>query len=118
MNTTDSAVRIRHLPSGIVVECQQERSQHQNRDKAMQMLRSKLYELELQKQQAEKDKLNAQKMKNEWGSQIRSYVLDDRWVKDLRTGFKVNNPDKVLDGDLDGFLKAFLMNNTVESEEA
>ena len=118
VNTTDSAVRIRHLPSGIVVECQQERSQHQNRDKAMQMLRSKLYELELQKQQAEKDKLNAQKMKNEWGSQIRSYVLDDRWVKDLRTGFKVNNPDKVLDGDLDGFLKAFLMNNTVESEEA
>ena len=117
VNTTDSAVRIRHLPSGLVVECQQERSQHQNRDKAMQMLRSKLYELELQKQQAEKDKLNSQKMKNEWGSQIRSYVLDDRWVKDLRTGHKVNNPDKVLDGDLNGFLKAFLMNKTVESVE-
>ncbi len=111
VNKTESAVRIRHLPSGVVVECQQERSQHLNREKAMQMLKSRLYQLELQRQFEERDKVEAQKMKNEWGSQIRSYVLDDRWVKDLRSGYKVNNPDKVLDGDLDGFLKAYLMMN-------
>ena len=117
VNKTESAVRVTHIPTGIVAECQQERSQHQNRDKAMQMLKSRLYELELEKKKAEKDKVEAGKMKNEWGSQIRSYVLDDRWVKDLRTGYKVNNPDKVLDGELEGFLKAYLMSNTVESEE-
>ncbi len=109
VNKTESAVRVTHIPSGIVAECQQERSQHQNRDKAMQMLKSRLYEVELEKQRSERDKIEAGKMKNEWGSQIRSYVLDDRWVKDLRSGYKVNNPDKVLDGELDGFLKAFLM---------
>jgi len=114
VNKTESAVRVRHLPTGLVAECQQERSQHQNREKALQMLKSRLYELELQKQLEERDKIEAQKMKNEWGSQIRSYVLDDRWVKDLRTGYKVNNPDKVLDGDINGFLKAYLMNQTVE----
>ncbi len=117
VNKTESAVRVRHLPSGLVVECQQERSQHQNRDKALQMLKSKLYELELEKQLAERDKIESGKMKNEWGSQIRSYVLDDRWVKDLRTGYKVNNPDKVLNGELDGFLKAYLMNKTIEGDE-
>lgn len=112
VNKTESAVRVTHEPSGIVVECQAERSQHKNRDKAMQMLRSRLFEAELEKQKAEKEKIESGKMKNEWGSQIRSYVLDDRWVKDLRSGHKVTNPDKVLDGDLDGFLKAFLMSQT------
>lgn len=116
VNRTESAVRVRHLPSGLVVECQQERSQIQNRETALKMLKSKLYELEIKKQQEEKEKVESGKMKNEWGSQIRSYVLDDRWVKDLRTGYKVHNPDAVLDGDLDGFLKAFLMNETVDTE--
>ena len=109
VNRTESAVRLRHLPSGVVVECQAERSQHQNRDRAMQMLKSRLYEIELRRRQEEKDKIEAGKSKIEWGSQIRSYVLDDRWVKDLRSGYKVHNPDAVLDGDLDGFLKAYLM---------
>lgn len=116
VNKTESAVRVTHAPSGIVVECQAERSQHKNRDKALQMLKSKLYEAELEKQRAEKDKIESGKMKNEWGSQIRSYVLDDRWVKDLRTNHKVTNPDKVLDGELDGFLKAFLMSQTEAKE--
>lgn len=118
VNKTESAVRVRHLPSGIVCECQQERSQIQNREKAMQMLKSRLFELELEKQKAEKDKLEATKMKNEWGSQIRSYVLDDRRVKDHRTGYQTPQTDAVLDGDLDGFLKAFLMNKTVEGAAA
>jgi peptide chain release factor 2 len=109
VNRTESAVRLRHLPTGLVAECQAERSQHQNRDRAMQMLKSRLYQLELRKRQEEKDKVEAGKSKIEWGSQIRSYVLDDRWVKDLRSGYKVHNPDAVLDGDLNGFLKAFLM---------
>lgn len=112
VNKTESAVRVRHLPSGIVCECQQERSQIQNREKAMQMLRSRLYERELERQKAEKEKVEAGKMKNEWGSQIRSYVLDDRRVKDHRTGYQTSQTDAVLDGDLDGFLKAFLMNKT------
>lgn len=118
VNKTESAVRVRHLPSGLVVECQQERSQHMNRDKALQMLKSRLYELELEKQLAEKDKVEAQKMKNEWGSQIRSYVLDDRRVKDHRTGHQTSQTDAVLDGDLDGFLKAYLMNDSVEGKES
>jgi peptide chain release factor 2 len=109
VNRTESAVRLRHLPSGVVVECQAERSQHQNRDRAMQMLKSRLYQIELRRRQEEKDKVEATKSKIEWGSQIRSYVLDDRWVKDLRSGHKVHNPDAVLNGDLDGFLKAYLM---------
>lgn len=109
VNKVETAVRVRHLPSGIVVECQQERSQLLNREKAIQMLRSRLYEIELEKQREERDKLEAQKMKNEWGSQIRSYVLDDRRVKDHRTGFETRNTDAVLDGKIDGFIKAFLM---------
>ncbi|MEM9991263.1 MAG: peptide chain release factor 2 [Bacteroidota bacterium] len=109
VNKTESAVRVRHLPTGLVAECQQERSQHMNREKAMQMLKSRLYELELQKQLAERDKVEANKMKNEWGSQIRSYVLDDRRVKDHRTNYQTSRTDAVLDGELDEFLKAFLM---------
>jgi peptide chain release factor 2 len=111
VNKVETAVRVKHIPSGIVVECQQERSQHMNRDKALQMLKSRLYEIELEKQRAERDKVEAQKMKNEWGSQIRSYVLDDRRVKDHRTNFETRNTDAVLDGRIDGFLKAFLMWN-------
>src|SRR5690625_6762474 len=87
-----------------------------NRDKALQMLRSKLYELELEKQRAEKDKLESQKSKNEWGLQIRSYVLDDRRVKDHRTDFETRNPESVLDGNLDDFIKAFLRSEENTSE--
>ena len=113
INKTESAVRVRHLPSGLVVECQQDRSQINNRATALKMLKSRLYELELQKQLAERDVIEANKMKNEWGSQIRSYVLDDRRVKDHRTGHQSNQTDYVLDGNLTPFLKAYLMNKTV-----
>lgn len=109
VNKTDSAVRLRHLPSGLVVECQEERSQHLNREKAIQMLKSRLYELELKRQREEREKVEATKMKNEWGSQIRSYVLDDRRVKDHRTQYQTSNTDAVLDGGIDEFLKAWLM---------
>ncbi len=111
VNKTESAVRVRHLPSGIVCECQTQRSQIQNRETALKMLKSRLYEEELRKKLEARDAIEAQKMKNEWGSQIRSYVLDDRWVKDLRTGFKSTNPDNVLDGDLNGFFKAYLLHS-------
>lgn len=109
VNKTESAVRVRHLPSGLVAECQEERSQHMNREKAMQMLRSKLYEKALEEQRVEKDKVEAGKMANEWGSQIRSYVLDDRRVKDHRSNYQTSQTDAVLDGNLDDFLKAYLM---------
>lgn len=115
VNKTESAVRVRHMPSGIVVECQQERSQHMNREKAIQMLKSRLYELELEKKRAEKQAVESTKMKNEWGSQIRSYVLDDRRVKDHRTGYQTSQTDAVLDGDLDEFLKAYLMHHESSS---
>ena len=111
VNKTESAVRVRHLPSGIVVECQEERSQHLNREKAITMLKSRLYEKELERQRAEKQQVEAGKMSNEWGSQIRSYVLDDRRVKDHRSNYQTSQTDAVLDGDLDQFLKAFLMHN-------
>ncbi len=118
VNKTESAVRLRHLPSGIVVECQSQRSQIQNRETAIKMLKSKLYERELQRQAEERDKIEANKTKNEWGSQIRSYVLDDRRVKDHRTGYQTNQTDAVLNGDIGEFLKAFLMNKvTTASEE-
>ncbi len=116
VNKTESAVRVRHLPSGIVVECQQERSQIQNREKALQMLKSRLYQQEIERKKAEKEKIEAGKMKNEWGSQIRSYVLDDRRVKDHRTGYQTSQTDAVLDGDIDAFLKAYLMNKAEDAE--
>lgn len=108
VNRTESAVRITHVPSGIVVQCQSERSQHANRDRAMKQLRAKLYELELQKRNAEKQALEASKSDIGWGSQIRSYVLDQSRIKDLRTGLEVGNPQAVLDGDLDPFIEASL----------
>lgn len=108
VNTTDSAVRITHAPSGIVVQCQNERSQHKNKDQAMKQLRAKLYELELQKQQAEQQVLEDSKSDIGWGSQIRSYILDDARIKDLRTGVETRNTQAVLDGDLDQFIEASL----------
>ncbi len=118
VNKTESAVRLRHLPSGIVVECQQERSQHLNREKAMQMLKSRLYEKEIEKRNAERDKVEAGKTKIEWGAQIRSYVLDDRRVKDHRSNHQTSNTDAVLNGDLYPFLKAYLMMGTTVEKEA
>lgn len=113
VNRTESAVRVRHLPTGIVVECQQERSQHQNRDKAMQMLKSALYQLEIEKKNLEKAKIESTKAKIEWGSQIRSYVLDDRRIKDHRSQHQTHDIERVLDGDLDDFLKANLLQGQV-----
>ena len=108
INKTDSAVRITHIPSGIVVQCQNDRSQHKNRAEAMSMLRSRLYEAELRKRQAEQDKLEAGKSDVGWGHQIRSYVLDQSRIKDLRTNVEASNTQKVLDGDLDPFIEASL----------
>ena len=109
INTTDSAVRIVHLPTNIVVSCQNERSQHKNKATAMKMLRTKLYQHEMDKRQADIDAANAEKKRIEWGSQIRSYVLHPyRLVKDTRTGFEIGNADRVLDGDLDPFMEAWL----------
>ncbi|WP_111983364.1 MULTISPECIES: peptide chain release factor 2 [Dyella] len=108
VNKTESAVRITHIPSGVVVACQTERSQHANRDRAMKMLAAKLYELEIQKRNAEKDALEASKSDIGWGSQIRNYVLDQSRIKDLRTGIERSDTQKVLDGDLDEFVEASL----------
>lgn len=108
VNTTESAIRITHVPTNVVVQCQSERSQHQNRAKAMQQLKAKLYELELKKKNAEKENLEASKSDITWGSQIRSYVLDDSRVKDLRTGVETSNTQAVLDGALDKFIEACL----------
>ena len=108
VNRTDSAVRITHLPTGVVVQCQSDRSQHKNRSTAMKQLRAKLYELEMQKRMANQQALEATKTDNGWGSQIRSYVLDQARIKDLRTGHEVGNTQAVLDGDLEGFIEASL----------
>jgi peptide chain release factor 2 len=108
VNRTDSAVRITHLPSGIVVQCQTDRSQHKNKDQALKQLRAKLYEMELQKKNAAQQVLEASKSDIGWGSQIRSYVLDQSRIKDLRTGIETSNTQAVLDGDLDQFIEASL----------
>ena len=108
VNRTDSAVRITHLPSGIVVQCQNDRSQHRNRAEAMAMLKAKLYEAELRKRRVEQAKLEEQKTDIGWGHQIRSYVLDQSRIKDLRTGVETGNTQSVLDGDLDDFITASL----------
>ena len=108
INKTDSAVRLTHLPTNIVVQCQNDRSQHRNRDEAWAMLKSRLYEHEMRKQQAEQQKLEDSKTDVGWGHQIRSYVLDNSRIKDLRTNVEVNNTQKVLDGDLDMFIEASL----------
>ncbi len=108
VNKTESAVRITHVPSGIVVACQTERSQHANRDRAMKMLKAKLYEMEIQKRNTEKAALEATKSDIGWGSQIRSYVLDQSRIKDLRTGVERTDTQRVLDGDLDEFIEASL----------
>ena len=108
VNKTESAVRITHVPSGIVVACQTERSQHANRDRAMKMLRAKLYEAEMQKRNAEKAAVEATKSDVGWGSQIRNYVLDQSRIKDLRTGVERTDIQRVLDGDLDQFIEASL----------
>ena len=108
VNTTDSAVRITHIPSGIVVQCQNDRSQHKNKDHAMKQMRAKLYELEIQKRSEETQRLEDSKSDIGWGSQIRSYVLDQSRIKDLRTGIEVGNTQAVLDGDLDPFVEASL----------
>ncbi|KAB2321410.1 peptide chain release factor 2 [Betaproteobacteria bacterium SCN1] len=108
INKTDSAIRITHLPTNIVVQCQNDRSQHKNKAEAMSMLKSKLYEAELRKRQAEQDKLEASKSDVGWGHQIRSYVLDNSRIKDLRTNVEVSATQKVLDGDLDIFIEASL----------
>ena len=108
VNTTDSAVRITHEPTGVVVQCQNQRSQHQNKDKAMQQLKAKLYELETQKRTAESQAMEDSKADIGWGSQIRSYVLDDSRIKDLRTGVETRNTQSVLDGDLNKFIEASL----------
>ena len=116
VNVTDSAVRITHLPSGIVVSCQNERSQHRNRDAAMKVLRARLYDLKLKEQQEKLERIGGEKKEIAFGSQIRSYVLHPyRMVKDHRTKLEVGNVDRVLDGDLDDFIKRYLMQKATGS---
>ncbi len=114
VNTTDSAVRITHQPTGIVVQCQNERSQHKNKASAMKVLRARLHEVEMEKKDEEKKAKEKEKRKIEWGSQIRSYVLHPyRLAKDLRTGVEIGNVDAVLDGDLGRFIEAYLLKENV-----
>ncbi|HLZ86344.1 MAG TPA: peptide chain release factor 2, partial [Puia sp.] len=111
VNKVETAVRLKHIPSGIIVECQQARTQGENREKALKMLKSRLYEEELRKREAMKNATNSTKKKIEWGSQIRSYVFHPyKMIKDHRTDYEVGNVQPVMDGELDGFIKAYLMN--------
>jgi peptide chain release factor 2 len=117
VNKVETAVRLKHIPSGIILECQQARTQGENREKAIKMLKSQLYEKELQRQEELKNKSNSSKKKIEWGSQIRSYVFHPyKMIKDHRTDYEVGNVGPVMDGEIDGFIKAYLMlGNTVEN---
>ncbi len=108
VNKTDSAIRLTHVPTGIVVQCQNQRSQHKNRDQAIKQLKAKLYEMEEQKRKQEQQAVEDNKMDISWGSQIRSYVLDSGRIKDLRTNIETSNTQAVLDGDLDSFIEASL----------
>jgi len=118
VNVTDSAVRITHLPSGVVVTCQNERSQHKNRDVAMKLLRARLYQLEVEKRQEAQEKLEGEKKDIAFGSQIRSYTLQPyQLVKDVRTGFEMGDAQRVLDGDIDGFVEAYLAQRARTSAE-
>ncbi|MEO8216677.1 MAG: peptide chain release factor 2 [Acidobacteriota bacterium] len=118
VNVTDSAVRITHLPTGLVATCQNERSQGRNRDTAMKLLRSKLYEMELEKQKVEQARIEGVKQEIGFGSQIRSYVMQPyQMVKDLRTGYEVGDIQRVLDGDIDGFIEAYLADRVRKSDD-
>lgn len=119
VNKTESAVRLTHIPSGIIVACQTQRSQHANRDKAMKMLKAALYEKEVAERNRLKDEMNATKKANEWGSQIRSYVMHPyQLVKDHRTGYQTSQVQSVMNGDLDEFIYAFLRGDTSDSAGA
>jgi len=119
VNTTDSAVRITHIPTGIAIKCQNERSQHKNKATAMKLLKARLYQLELERRREEANAINAEKKRIEWGSQIRSYVLHPyQMVKDLRTEHQSGNADRVLDGDLMPFMEAWLAQQADASEKS